>query len=165
MSCFIMRTESIYTLGNTLESVFNAALHSFSCTIATDACPNALLDAFADCVRCQSFDGVQIADVLYRINAMAYAGRYKKPVDDELPPCPDGAGRSLYARPVIEIHRERPQDWHYHFAALLDCWLYQTNEDATRDDIRRTMLSDFARNLKCLLVTHSMQYSKHPWGC
>ena len=165
MSCFIMRAESIRTLANTLESVFNAATFSPEFTITTAAvCETTLCSAFADCIRCQCYDGEMIAAALYRINAQAYGMRYKELVDAELPPSIPGTARSLFDRPIIKDHAERPQDWHYHLASLLDCWIYQTAEDATREDEKRAALKEFARNLKCQIVSHSMQYSKNRWG-
>lgn len=168
MSCFIMRVESIRTLAYTLDSVFNAATFSNTLTITTFAvCCTDLCNAFADCIRSQSYDGEMIAAALYRINAEAYSARYREEVSAEIPARIPGTTRSqysLYAYPVIEEHMERPQDWHFHLTSLLDCWLYQTDEDATRENKKRLALRDFARNLKCQIVNHSLQYSKYRWG-
>lgn len=165
MSCLVMRPESIRTLANTLDSVFNAAAFVPEHTITTAAvCGTTLCNAFADCIRCQCYDGEMIAAALYRLNAQAYGTRYKEPTDAELPPYVAGTARSLFDRPVIKDYAERPQDWHYHLASLLDCWLYQTDEDATRKDAKRVALEEFTRNLKCQIVTHSEQYNKTRWG-
>lgn len=165
MSCFIMPPVSIRTLGNTLDSVFNAAKYSNTHSITTAAvCNTSLCKAFADCLYCECYDGEMIAAELFRINAAAYAGRYKEPTDTALPPHIAGTARSLFDRPVFADHMERPQDWHYHLASLLDCWLYQTSEDATRTNEKRIALAEFARNLKCIIVQHSEQYNKTRWG-
>lgn len=53
MSCFIMSPVSIRTLGNTLDSVFNAAKYSNTHSITTAAvCNTSLCKAFADCLYC-----------------------------------------------------------------------------------------------------------------
>ena len=165
MSCFIMQSKSIWMLANTLESVFNAAKFSGTWSITSAAvCETSLCNAFADCIRCDCYDSEMIAAALYRINAAAYAGRYNEPIDTELPPYVAGTARSLFDRPYYADHMERPQDWHYQLASLLDCWLYQTDEDATRKDKKRVALTEFARNLKCMIVSHSTQYSQHRWN-
>lgn len=165
MSCFIMRPESIRTLANTLESVFNAAAFVPEHTITTAAvCETTLCNAFADCIRCQCYDGEMIAAALYRLNTQAYGTRYKESVDSELPPEVAGTARSLFDRAVFVDHMERPREWHYHLASLLDCWLYQTGEDATRKDEKRIALEEFNRSLKCMIVSHSEQYGRHRWG-
>jgi hypothetical protein len=170
MSCFIMRPESIWMLANTLESVLNAAHFSGELTITTSAlmCAPSCAAAFADCKPSPILEGVyadQIADALWRINSAAYAGRYRRdPQQEPLPPCVAGTGKSLYDRPVYGDHREQPQPWHYHLCRLLDCWLYQTDEDATRKDEKRVALQAFATALKSSLVTHSPEYNAGRWG-
>lgn len=167
MSCFIMRPESIWMLANTLESVLNAAHFSGELTITAAALMGTpCTAAFADCKPSPVLEGFyadQIADVLWRINSAAYAGRYHDPQQEPLPDYVAGTGKSLFERPVYGDHREQPQPWHYHLCRLLDCWLYQTNEDATCKDEKRVALSEFSRNLKCIIVQHSAQYSTRRW--
>jgi len=168
MSCFIMSPKSIWTLANTLESVLNAAQFSGELTITTAALLSTkCAEAFADCTPSPRLNGYyadQIAAVLWRINAEAYAGRYHDPQLDPLPDYVAGTGRSLFDRPVYADHREQPKQWHYDLCRLLDCWLYQTDEDATRKDEKRLALQSFANALKCSLVTHSPEYHAGQWG-
>ena len=168
MSCFIMRPESIWTLANTLESVLNAAHFSGELTITAAALMGTpCAAAFADCKPSPVLEGFyadQIADVLWRINSDAYAGRYHDPQQEPLPDYVAGTGKSLFECPVYGDHREQPQPWHYHLCRLLDCWLYQTSEDATRKDEKRVALQAFANALKVQLVTHSTEYNAFRWG-
>ncbi len=167
MSYFVMRPESIWQLANTLESIMNAATFSNTCTLTTAAtCSTPMCNAFTDCASLSGtdYDAEPIAAALWEINNAAYAGRYRVPETPPLPEYVAGTGRSLCALPVFIDHAERPQPWHYHLCRLLDCWLYQTNEDATRNNKKRIALEAFTRNLKCLLVSHAPEYTAGRWG-
>lgn len=53
---------------------------------------------------------------------------------------------------------------HYQLAKLLDFWLYQTAEDATRSDPLRLAMAEFRDNLYSFIVMNSPQYVETRWG-
>lgn len=187
MSCFVMKPESIRQIGYTIEKIFNCYLYSNTATItmhAVDAAgglpaclggyyiqPGSLGVVFADCrTPSGDFDGEMIARELWRLNVAAYNGRYNEQGGEELPPdlvgLPDiRRAYSLWKMPEYADHMEKPQEWHYHLCRLLDCWLYQTCEDATDKHEKRQALRKFSDALKVAIVQHSDDYNNFRWGC
>ena len=166
MSCFVMLPESIWKMAYTLEAIMNAAKFCGTSSITTIAIgPTKCCQAFADCLICDCYEAKLIAAALWDINQAAYAGRYNDP--DKYCPLPDKYSRRAHClvQPVVVVdHQERAQEWQYHLARLLDCWLYQTAEDATYKDKKRLALQEFTRNLKNEIVTHSAEYNSFQWG-
>lgn len=187
MSCFVMNPASIRKIGYTLEKCFNSYIYSNTLTItmqAVDAAggipghvcayyiqPDSIGAAFADCrTPSGDFDGEKIARELWRLNVAAYNGRYNEQGGEELPPdlvcLPDiRRAYSLWKTPEYADHREKPQPWHYHLCRLLDCWLYQTDEEATAKDAKRQVLRKFSDALKVAIVQNSDKYNDFRWGC
>lgn len=169
MSCFIMNAESIRKIGYTLADILDSCIYNNEFSIATNAAQcSDLAKAFqiAYSVKHRVYWGEMIAEILHRINAKAYAGRYNEP--DEMPfpeyPGRNTPPRSLYRRSEYAEHTEHPQEWHYHLAALLDCWLYQTEEDASRDCPERLAIKAFCKALSREIIQHSPEYNLHRWG-
>lgn len=169
MSCFIMNAESIRKIGYTLADILDSCIYNSELSIATRAAYNSnLKNSFwiAYSVKHRFYLGEIISEILHNINAKAYAGRYNEP--DEMPfpeyPGRNTTPRSLYRRSEYAEHTERPQEWHYHLAALLDCWLYQTSEDASRDCPERLAIKAFCKALSREIIQHSPEYNLHRWG-
>lgn len=170
MSCFILSDKSFYTLGHTLADILNACEYGNTCTIATNAAQIAELSkAFSEYFfRPSGYNGNSIAEDLHLINVKSYLCRYGHQ-DQPFPFLPDPTGpRSLYAPPVYGDRGagqiERPQPWHYHFMQLLDCFLYQTDEDFTHADALRQSLVRFASYFARQIVQHSELYTVNTWG-
>lgn len=165
MSCFVMSPNAIRSLANVLDTALNFFASGRDVTILSAAvCDTTLTSAFADCMYGRSYSGEMIADALYALNVKAYSARYNETISPKLPRRVPGQPLvTLYDMPVIQDYMERPQEWHYQLAALLDCWLYQTDEAPTRSDPKCIALLEFSRNLKSEIVTHSMQYSLRRW--
>lgn len=186
MSCFVMKPASIRKIAYTLDSVFNGYIYSNSYTITAAAIDAAggmgtnfycvrlpsgsIGEVFQDCrTPSGDYDGEMIARALWEINVKAYNGRYHEEGGEELPPDLVGLPNirraySLMKTPVHADHREAPQPWHYHLCKLLDCWLYQTNEEATANDAKRQALKAFSNGLKIAIVQHSEDYNHLRWG-
>lgn len=185
MSCFVMQPESIRKIAYTLEKCLNVHQYSNTISIVTHAIdaaggvpygfyaysiqPGSISAAFADCrTPSGDFDAEMIACELWRLNVAAYNGRYHEEGGEELPPdrvgLPPRPVYSLWKPPVYGDHRETPQEWHYHLCRLLDCWLYQTGEDATDKHEKRQALRKFSDALKVAIVQHSAEYNSFAWG-
>ena len=98
----------------------------------------------------------------------AYNGRYARMDDDaadETAPVIDGSCYKVHQRPEYAEHHHAVRPWHYHLAKLLDFWLYQTAEDATRNDPVRAAMLDFRESLFEFIVQRSEEYDDAPaWG-
>ena len=164
MSCFIMNPDSIRKIGYTLAAILGACKYNHFVTFDKSAATAAKLDkVFADCTNgiYHDFDPEMISEVLHRLNARAYAGRYRDP---ELEPFAAPNRSTRYTLRPAAGACNTPQEWHYHLCSLLDCYLYQTAEDATQADPLREALSTFAAGLKSGIVQHSDIYNKFRWG-
>lgn len=166
MSCFIMNPDSIRKIGYTLAAILDGCEYSNTASIATDAAfvadlPNVFHQYFS---RIRGYNGEGISEDLHTINARAYAGRYKEEFLQPFAPSTDTTRKSLSRLAQYTNHTESPQEWHYHLISLLDCWLYQTAEDATRNDPKRIALQAFAASLSRQIVQHSEEYNRYRWG-
>lgn len=160
MSCFIMSAQSHATLANTLEYILNSGFNRFG----FDA-PESLHKALVDCRdRYGYYSSGAIYNRLYAMNNTAYNTRYKftpGPGGDCIPDKPS-------VPPLVEERQwnnhEKLLPWHYIFCKMLDCLIYQCNEDATRNDPLLLALIDFSRIYKSFLVVNTEEYSSAPWG-
>lgn len=160
MSCVLMSPDSLRKLGHTLADILNASAFS----IATSAAAHTLKRAFGDCITSREYSGEKIAATLYRINAMAYAGRYREGTETQIPPSVTADHGSLYRLPGYNGTHEAPKEWLYHLVKLLDCWLYQTAEDTTVHDETRQALERFSTALMGEIIRHTVEYNMHRWG-
>lgn len=162
MSCFIMKPESIRKIGYTLAEILNACKYRNVYTFDKGAAKAANLPKlFAEYDRpLYGFDPEAISETLHRLNAKAYAGRYSDPDECEFDP---PANVRYNMRPLAGA-TNTPQEWHYHLASLLDCYLYQTDEDTTHADPIREALETFSVRLAAGIVRNSESYQRIRWG-
>lgn len=158
MSCYVMKADSIRKIAYSIADILNHLHASPDCTITSDAAtaaklPHAFSRYFS---RVRWYNGEGIAEDLHRINMLAYCGRYREDPETGVYPiigAPEDL--SIVKRAEYGEHSEIPQPWHYELAGLLDCWLYQTAEDATINDPLRLALQNFSAALKSGIVQHS----------
>ena len=162
MSCFILHPNSLRMIGYTLAEILNACKYRKVYTFDKGAAKAANLPKLlAEYDRpLYGYDPESISKALHDLNVKAYAGRYADPEED---PFPSPLNMRYNLRPAAGACNT-PQEWHYHLASLLDCYLYQTAEDATLADPLRAALETFAACLKSGIVQHSEQYNKFWWG-
>ena len=87
----------------------------------------------------------------------------EEPADEEAPTI-DGSKYIVHHRPEYREHGFAVCPWHYQLAKLLDCWLYQTAEDATYKDPLRLAMKEFRDGLYYFIVMNSPQYVDVQWG-
>ena len=158
MSCFMMDNRATSTLSNTLEYIMNSGFNRFGFEA-----PDSLHKALSDCRDRYGFycSGL-IFNRLFSLNARAYSTRYKSELDDSIPSKPEVP--PLVQERQCEDYHEKLLPWHYKFAKLLDCFIYQASEDATMNDPLELALVDFSRSYKSFLVVNTAEYSAAPWG-
>lgn len=158
MSCFMMDERAISVLSNTLESVMNSGFNRFGFEA-----PESLHKALSDCRDHYGFYfSEKIFSRLYILNARAYSTRYKSEWNGCVPSKPEI--HSIIQERQREEHHEKLFPWHYKFAKLLDCFIYQVSEDATRNDPLTLALIDFSSSYKSFLVFNTAEYASEPWG-
>lgn len=161
MSCMVMNPEPLAALANAVETRLNCDYGYWGFEA-----PASLYDALADCKTSCTYCAEDIYRKLYALNIRAYNGRYKdheEPADEEAPTI-DGSKYIVHHRPEYREHGFAVRPWHYQLAKLLDFWLYQTAEDATRDDPLRLGMLEFERALYTFIVMNSPQYVNTRWG-
>lgn len=166
MSCFIMTPDSTRRLGYTLAAILDMCEYSNTWSIATAAANEANLPAvFRQYFnRVSGYNAEEISNALYIVNVCAFASRYRTAPWEPFPDPTPHSHYKLTQTPVYGDHTESPQEWHYHLVSLLDCWLYQTAEDATTNHDLRKALKAFAGALCGQLVRHSEPYTRCKWG-
>lgn len=157
MSCFIMSNESLSILANSLEHILNSGFNRFGFEA-----PESLAIELSDC--CDKY-GFYSAGLIYRrlyaLNLSAYNGRYKKryPLDE----IPEMTTKNIITDRKYNKH-EIIQPWHYQLCKLVECFIYQTCEDATRADELHTALTQFSHILSAFIVHNSNEYHAFQWG-
>lgn len=165
MSCFVLRDESIMTLANTISTAY------LSFAYANWGLPTSgkLWDALkaAGCVERNELNPVRVAVVLYLLNVKAYNTRYREQIPEDVPDFKDmrmrHVGPSLTDRNNSRAEQVRNnkrvyQPWVYQLVALLDCYAYETAEDATYNDPIRLGIVEFADDIRKSLVMCDTRY-------
>lgn len=167
MSCFVMDTKSLATIADGIYMI-----SSYGFEYAGIDPPPPLLDTLKNMGVLQRgvIDANKVYKALYRLNMMAYCGRYRVQAELEAPKTNMEkcsifhCKKSIAPTDYIDSWHDELMPWHYHFLKLLDCWLYQTNEDATRNDPLRRAVQELRDAWQCYLVTSMPEYIAQAWG-
>lgn len=161
MSCFVMNAEPLAALANAIETRLNIGYDFWGFEA-----PDSLYRELMDCKTSCTYYAEPIYRKLYALNVRAYNGRYsnhEEPADEQAPNV-DITRYTITRRPEYRAHTFAVQPWHYQLAKLLDCYLYQTAEDATYKDPLRLAMKEFRDELCEFIMTHNPQYITLPWG-
>lgn len=162
MSCFVMNKEPLAALANAVETRLNCDYNYWGFEA-----PSSLYRELADCKTSCTYFAEPIYRKLYSVNVRAYNGRYAgrpaEPGDEEAPDV-DVSRYIVHHRPEYREHGFAALPWHYHLAKLLDCWLYQTLEDATKNDPLRLAMAEFRDGLYHFIIQNSPEYTAVQWG-
>lgn len=161
MSCYIMNHDAIRTMGYTLADCLNRSLYGNEYSIAIAAVQysdlgKAFMDGF--CFMDGRFQPEGISITLHRLNAQAYAERYRGSELEVFSTPKPNRKCSFWRPPEYVDGYERPKDWHYTLLALIDCWLYQTAEGDVYKSDTRLAIERFAQALARLVAQHSPAY-------
>lgn len=161
MSCFVMNPEPLAAIANAVETRLNCDYNYWGFEA-----PASLYNALADCKTSCTYFAEDIYRRLYAVNIRAYNGRYadhEEPEDEEAPTI-NLRKYIVHRPPEYREHGFAVRPWHYQLAKLLDCWLYQTAEDATYKDPLRLAMAEFRDNLYSFIVGNSPEYTVAPLG-
>lgn len=167
MSCFIMNAEPLAEIANFAETLLNCGYNYFGFS-ATDS----FISACSDCCDNPNayrpfYNAESIYRKLYSVNVAAYNGRYSHaddtPLDTEAPEI-DGEKYTVHQPYEYGNGYYIVRQWHYKLAKLLDCWLYQTCEDATVNDSFRVGVESLRNTLYAFIVRNSAEYEESGWG-
>ena len=156
-----MNPESLAAIANAVETRLNCDYDYWGFSA-----PDSLYRELADCKTSCTYFAEPIYRKLYATNVRAYNGRYashEEPADEEAPII-DGSKYIVHHRPEYREHGFAARPWHYQLAKLLDCWLYQTAEDATYNDPLRLAMKEFRDTLYSFIVSNSPEYTEVQWG-
>lgn len=170
MSCMMMQPEAVAALADFLEAVLNMSFDYFGFDV-----PYSLYESAMDCndsTFYPEYSAAKLYQKLYFLNLAAYNGRYHKEQEAEAQ-APD------IDIPKYRIHKRVDWvscqtnsrsfryvicPWHYQALKLLDFFLYQTEEDATRGDRFFIALREFQRVFLGFIAHNAPEYNSFPWG-
>lgn len=159
MSCFVMEPRAIAAIASNVSKLLNMGYEAWGFSA-----PDSLYDALSDCTDIAHFYQEEaIYKCLYEVNARAYAGRYNDPGIDTDAPKVDFCGLHIWEHVEYNGHYII-MPWHYKFLKLVDCYNYQTSEDATRTDPLKKAMDELSHVLCAFIARNSDYYEKAPWG-
>lgn len=157
MSCFIMEPRAIAALADGIATLLNSDY-----TFAGIDMPEKMYDALSDCRdKYGYFREKQIFAALFDLNAAAYAGRYREE-KEPIPDYPDDVPHLI--KPAGYNGHYLPGETYWKYYKLLDCLIYQTTEDTTRNTHLYAAILSFNRTLSAYLVRNCDAYEKAEWG-
>lgn len=167
MSCVVMNPEPLAAIANAVETRLNCNYDFWGFEA-----PDSLYRELDDCKTSCTYFSEAIYRKLYSLNVRAYNGRYNghEEPEDEVAPTIDVNSYTVHHGPEYQKRGDGTGttfavcQWHYQLAQLLDCWLYQTAEDATRSDPLRLAMAEFRDGLYHFIVQHSPEYINGRWG-
>lgn len=157
MSCMMLSPAHIATVAHGLAYLLN---QSEMCQFSA---AGELYDALIDCKCTHDFDDHKIYNVLYRHNELAFNGCYKVDPDepDEVPAMPDNVPHLLHNLSYNE-YCFLDSDF-FKFLKLLNCFIYQCNEQATADtDLQKALVKTSIR-LYAFDAHQNAAYNAAPW--
>ena len=157
MSCFVMKKEPLAALANAVATRLNCDFDYWGFEA-----PSSLHRELNSCfVPYCEFSAGKIYCKLYALNVQAYNERYagrKEPYSEEAPNV-DIDRYTVHHRPEYRDRYFAVCPWHYQLAKLLDCWIYQTAEDATSANPLRLAMKEFRDSLYSFIVQNSPDYT------
>ena len=151
MSCFIMQDRALAAIAESICSIGNAGYNPFGMEI-----PRSLREALDDCHRDRWLMPDLVYKALYKLNLAAYSGRYREDAEEVTPNMPKGCEIAYPCRD--------PKPWHYQLLKLLDCFVYQCEEDATKNAPLLLGVREFSAELAIWLVRNNPEYLESLWG-
>lgn len=166
MSCMMLTEKQIATLAATLATMYNIGLAQGGSSyenfgIDMDGMKWTYVLKDEGCLNHDNTcDGQKLARLLYRANMAAYNGRYDEHQAEDIPeeawaeyfkPYCYNRGLTHYA-PWGNNQRHELAQWHFDFSILLDHYLYQLEEDATRDSELFKVMSGLSATVKSCIV-------------
>ncbi len=164
MSCIQLSEKHIAAVAHGLAFILNGA--GGMCHLAASYELPELYDALSVCRYPHDFlvDDRKVYAVLFRLNEAAYKGRYNvEPGNtEEFPAMPQTFPRLLHLLDYNDGRYTIDPDF-YAFAKLLDSFIYQCNEDATRNNPVLKALSATSRALYAFIVQNTADYTSAEW--
>ena len=165
MSCVVMNPEPLAAIANAVETRLNCNYDFWGFEA-----PDSLYRELDDCKTSCTYFSEAIYRKLYSLNVRAYNGRYNghEEPEDEVAPTIDVNSYTVHHGPEYQKRGDGTGttfavcQWHYQLAQLLDCWLYQTAEDATRSDPLRLAMAEFRDGLYHFIVQHQRALGTAP---
>lgn len=163
MSCFVMNPGTISGIADSVATVVNLGFNynGFDC-------PQSLRDA-VQTFRTKPFNEVsarRVYKAMFALNVRAVCGRYRETADETAPDVIDAPPVYLHYAESVRIGEHwarRIEPGVYQLVKALDCYLYQTDEDGTKDDPLRKGLDDLRTTLCRFITVNAPEYIEAPW--
>lgn len=163
MSCFVLSPGIIYGIADAVATVVNLGFdyNGFDC-------PQSLRDAVKS-FRTKPYNEVsayRVYQSMFALNVRAVCGRYRTTDDETAPDVIDAPPVYLHHAEHVRIGEHWARRIHpgvYQLLKALDSYLYQTDEDATKDDPLRKGLDDLSATLCRFVACNAPEYVSAPW--
>lgn len=155
MSCFILSIRSLSALAKSIDTVLNGGYPFCGFSLTRDS--ENILRKYGPGVN-------ELFHSLAEINALAYDRRYKEWTNTEVyeldKEAPDYFGKPL----EYEGDRYIFTAEHYQVLKTIQCYLYQTAEQATDGHELREALAEIVAGLQDAIITSMPEYIGAKWG-
>ena len=163
MSAFLLSENRIAQLADYLRTLNNCGFDFFGYDMPQDL-KTELFD-------CRDIFGntttKKIFEKLYNLNAAAVSGRY----NEEMSPAPDMPKFAAIHKPREAAHDEtiarwydEIKPWHFELLKLFQCFLYQCDEDTTRETDLFKALKSLENTMLNHIVANNPEWIKANWG-
>lgn len=153
MSSYMVYDKSISQIADLVASVLNNGYNSTALEAG-----EALYTAFKDCRVAGFINRQKVFNSLFSLNLAAVNGRYKE--SDEL--TGEYTAESLWTKPAYYNHYICEAN-HYQMLKTLQCFIYQCEEDTTKDSPILQGLKGLEASIKDLLICSMDLYYTAKW--
>lgn len=160
MSCFILAAGRLSRLAKSIHTAISPGAHAFLGFYPDERTARIIRKRSAEYGEGEP----AVYAALLELNATACDTRYKEYTDREAFPFQEQAADYL-ARPLVftDFTPEYTAE-HYALLKTLDCYLYQTAEQATEADELREALQDLRAGLADMIIISRPEYIAAKWG-
>lgn len=164
MSCFVMKTESLASIAAFTADALNQIEMGNGNTygpLPSYDLPRVFRNLGAYNITFHMFDSKAMFRLLYALNVSAWNGRYDETESIIAPKLDPDNYRIHKCFDYLGAGKYRVQGWEAQIAGMIDCWLCQTCEDATRDNPLRDAMEELNKSIAVFIVHNQLSYT---WG-
>ena len=164
MSCMMLSSRHLAAVSEGLCFILRGAGGMYDLVA-----PDCVRDAFRAASDGMGFySSEKVFEALYSLNCRAYAGRYRQEPTGKVPDFPSDCPFLLHRLEWTGRDKEDARGWALdagcsRFVKLLECLLYQVEEDATRNDPLTSALRCMLQAFRSWLLSNTPEYCSAAW--
>jgi len=165
MSCFIQKKENTAAIADFISALYNMG-HDYFGMYPPDSIHTETRDL-------RDRYGYLKEDALYirlrYLNYLAYEGRYKHATEESINSA-NFEDFEPYEANIVYKRAEwlggiyKVEKWHYKMLKMIQCYLYQCDESATKDEPMIKAVREVVNVLKTFIVMNQPEYDEIDWA-